>query len=133
MGHAPGLPPGPEAGGPGNHRRDDAAGHGRPRSNWGAGGAARRQARLAVLGSQGLVGRDLAADAWFRRDLPFAEALIPKLAPRVGRAATITRADVEIRELPAGGHEVFRTKRRHRTPCGSRRRLGELYLPVAHA
>jgi hypothetical protein len=68
---------------------------------------ARIQALLAVLGSQGLVGRDLAGDAWFRRDLPFAEELIPKLAPRVGSAATITRADVEIRELPAGGHEVF--------------------------
>ena len=62
---------------------------------------------LAVLGSQGLVGRDLATDAWFRRDLPFAQELIPGLAPRVGRAATITRADVEIRELDAGGHEVF--------------------------
>jgi hypothetical protein len=68
---------------------------------------ARIRALLAVLGSQGLVGHDLAADAWFRRDLPFAEELIPKLAPRVGSAATITRADVEIRELPAGGHEVF--------------------------
>jgi hypothetical protein len=68
---------------------------------------ARVRALLAVLGSQGLVGRDLAADAWFRRDLPFAVELIPKLAPRVGRAAITTRADVEIRELPAGGHEVF--------------------------
>jgi SWIM zinc finger len=67
----------------------------------------RVQALLAVLGSQGLVGRDLATDAWFRRDLPFAQELIPRLAPRVGRAATITRADVEIRELDAGGHEVF--------------------------
>lgn len=68
---------------------------------------ARVRELLAVLGSQGLVGRDLASDAWFRRDLPFAGELIPKLAPRVGRAATITRDDVEIRRLPAGGHEVF--------------------------
>jgi hypothetical protein len=68
---------------------------------------ARVRALLAVLGSQGLVGRDLAADAWFRRDLPFAEELIPRLAPRVARAGTITRADVEIRELDGGGHEVF--------------------------
>ncbi|GAA4586058.1 SWIM zinc finger domain-containing protein [Planotetraspora phitsanulokensis] len=67
----------------------------------------RIQALLTVLGSQGLVGRDLAADAWFRRDLPFAQELIPRLAPRVGRAATITRADIEIRELQSGGHEIF--------------------------
>jgi hypothetical protein len=68
---------------------------------------ARVRALLAVLGSQGLVGRDLATGSWFRRDLPFARELVPKLAPRVGRAASITRADVEIREMPAGGHEVF--------------------------
>lgn len=68
---------------------------------------ARVRALLAVLGSQGLVGRDLATDAWFRRDLPFAEALVPKLAPRVRGAAAITRAEVDVRELPGGGHEVF--------------------------
>ena len=62
---------------------------------------------LAVLGSQGLVGRDLAADAWFRRDLPFARELVPRLAPRVRGAAAIGRADVELRALPAGGHEAF--------------------------
>jgi hypothetical protein len=69
--------------------------------------APRIQELLAVLGSQGLVGRDLAADAWFRRDLPFAEELIPRLAPRVARAARIARADVEIRALAAGRDEVF--------------------------
>jgi SWIM zinc finger len=68
---------------------------------------ARVRSLLAVLGSQGLVGRDLAADAWYRRDLPFARELIPKLAPRLRGAATIRRDDVEAHPLPGGGYEVF--------------------------
>ena len=61
---------------------------------------------LAVLGGQGLVGRDLVADAWFRRDLPFAADRVAKLQPRVRKAALIDAADVVVR-LMDGGHEVF--------------------------
>ena len=62
---------------------------------------------LAVLGSQGLVGRDLAEEAWFRRDLPFAERLIPNLAPRVRSSSAIAADDVDLRALPDGTHEAF--------------------------
>jgi hypothetical protein len=61
---------------------------------------------LAVLGGQGLVGRDLAAGAWFRRDLPFLAANVAKLQPRVRRAAGIPDADLTAQPIP-GGHEVF--------------------------
>jgi hypothetical protein len=61
---------------------------------------------LAVLGGRGLVGRDVADAAWFRRDLPFAADRVAKLQPRVGGAAAID--DTELRSNPIdGGHEVF--------------------------
>jgi hypothetical protein len=62
---------------------------------------------LTVLGSQGLVGRDIAEDGWFRRDLPFAAELIPRLQPRLRRSAEITVADLSARRLPDGALEVF--------------------------
>jgi hypothetical protein len=62
---------------------------------------------LAVLGSQGLAGRDLAEDGWFRRDLPFSAELIPLLQPRVRRAAEIADTDLSSRTLPGGAVEVF--------------------------
>ncbi|HWB36790.1 MAG TPA: SWIM zinc finger family protein, partial [Rugosimonospora sp.] len=68
---------------------------------------ARVRRLLSVLGSQGLVGWDLDTCAWYRRDLPFAPDLIPKLAPRVRRAAAIPDADVEVHERDGGGYEVF--------------------------
>jgi SWIM zinc finger len=71
------------------------------------GDAARIGDLLAVLGSQGLVGRDLAEDAWFRRDLPFAAALVPKLQPRVRTAAAIGASDLTVRALAGGAEEVF--------------------------
>jgi len=61
---------------------------------------------LAVLGSQGLVGRDAAEDAWFRRDLPFAAARIGTLQPRVRRAGQIAASDIHSARVE-GGHEVF--------------------------
>jgi hypothetical protein len=61
---------------------------------------------LAVLGSQGLVGFDLAEDAWFRRDLPFAARRIGTLQPRVRRAASIAASDIIVNPV-ADGHEVF--------------------------
>jgi SWIM zinc finger len=61
---------------------------------------------LAVLGGQGLVGRDLVADAWFRRDLPFVTERVAKLQPRVRNAALIDRAELVVRRTD-GGHEVF--------------------------
>ncbi|MBO0684575.1 MAG: SWIM zinc finger family protein [Candidatus Dormibacteraeota bacterium] len=70
-------------------------------------GVDRARDLLAVLGSQGLVGRDLAEDGWFRRDLPFSAELIPLLQPRVRRAAEITSADLSARRLPGGAVEVF--------------------------
>jgi hypothetical protein len=70
-------------------------------------GVARVGELLAVLGSQGLVGRDLVEDGWFRRDLPFAAELIPRLQPRVRGAAEIADADLSARRLPGGASEVF--------------------------
>lgn len=61
---------------------------------------------LAVLGSQGLLGRDAAENAWFRRDLPFAAERIKTLQPRVRRAAQIGAADLTSNPVE-GGHEVF--------------------------
>ena len=61
---------------------------------------------LAVLGSQGLVGRDAAEDAWFRRDLPFAAARIGTIQPRVRRAGQIAASDIHSARVE-GGHEVF--------------------------
>lgn len=61
---------------------------------------------LAVLGGQGLVGRDLAETAWFRRDLPFAAERVARLQPRVRKAAAIDDADLTSTPI-AGGHEVF--------------------------
>jgi hypothetical protein len=61
---------------------------------------------LVVLGGQGLVGRDLVEDAWFRRDLPFVENRVARLQPRVRRAAAIPDADL-VANAVAGGHEVF--------------------------
>jgi hypothetical protein len=61
---------------------------------------------LAVLGSQGLVGRDLVESAWFRRDLPFAVERIGTLAPRVRKAAAVAASDISVSPI-AGGFEVF--------------------------
>jgi hypothetical protein len=61
---------------------------------------------LAVLGSQGLVGRDNAEHAWFRRDLPFAAGRIGTLQPRVRSAAAIKAEDVSVQAID-GGYEVF--------------------------
>jgi hypothetical protein len=61
---------------------------------------------LAVLGSQGLVGRDAAERAWFRRDLPFAVERIKTLQPRVRRAAAIGPGDVTVHVVERG-YEVF--------------------------
>jgi hypothetical protein len=68
--------------------------------------AGRLRQMLAVLGSQGLVGYDLAEQAWFRRDLPFAAGRVPALQPRVRRAAAISTPDVTVQPVE-GGHEVF--------------------------
>jgi hypothetical protein len=68
--------------------------------------ADRLRTLLTVLGSQGLVGRDAAEGAWFRRDLPFAADRIATLQPRVRRAARITAADLTVQRVE-GGHEVF--------------------------
>ena len=67
---------------------------------------ARVRALLAVLGGQGLVGRDLAGDAWFRRDLPFVADRVAKLQPRVRKAAQMGDADLVVKPID-GGHEVF--------------------------
>jgi hypothetical protein len=61
---------------------------------------------LAALGGQGLVGHDLAEDAWFRRDLPFAADRAATLQPRLRGAAAINPDDLRVNEIE-GGHEVF--------------------------
>lgn len=61
---------------------------------------------LAVLGGQGLLGRDLQTNAWFRRDLPFLVDRVAKLQPRLGKAAAIADTDIVVQPTDHG-HEVF--------------------------
>jgi hypothetical protein len=61
---------------------------------------------LSVLGSQGLVGRDAAEEAWFRRELPFDAGRTERLQPRVRRANQIADGDLSSNPV-AGGFEVF--------------------------
>ena len=96
----------------------DAAGQLRPTLDWSArlnetalaerigASPARVRTLLAVLGGQGVVGRDLAAQAWFRRDLPFVPDRVAKLQPRLRNADRISNDDLTARPVE-GGHEVF--------------------------
>jgi hypothetical protein len=50
-------------------------------------------AGLALLGTSGLVGYDLAAGAYFHRELPFDLSRIPDLHPRLADARAIVNSD----------------------------------------
>ena len=66
-------------------------------ANWNASPQSLRQA-FAMLGSRGLVGYDLARNAYFHRELPFDMALVEEMHPRLASAHKLV-ADGGVRVL----------------------------------